>query len=171
MRAYWPQARDDRPRLTVEERAEIVAALQAAMGMREREVSGNDSLVKTLNRMPEDHHRTALGVARSLALHDGPDAENPFSNEQLQRAFRSEQAFVRFSERDDASLVAAIEPSIIDGTDARAAQDLREARASIREIRDVGQGFRLHTPGATSTTVSLLCRKIAGIIGASSSFA
>jgi antirestriction protein ArdC len=71
-------------------RTRIVNLVEHAMATRSVVAEGNDPMVAALNKAAEPHHRAAMGVARSLAVHDGSESRNPFTHEQLSRAYDSE---------------------------------------------------------------------------------
>lgn len=71
-------------------RARIVNLVEHAMATRSVVAEGSDPMVAALNKAAEPHHRAAMSVARSLAIHDGSESRNPFAHEQLSRAYDSE---------------------------------------------------------------------------------
>lgn len=80
-------------KLSKEERTEVVALVESMIRTRHTIAEG-DSIEKDINRLLEPHQFASMGVARSLARHDGPDLDNPFNHEQLRKAYQSEKAFI-----------------------------------------------------------------------------
>jgi hypothetical protein len=129
------RAADDQkpePRLSADERAQIVSVAERAIDLREREVTGSDPVAGAVNQVPEDHQRAAIGVARSLAAHDGPEADNPFKNEQLQSAYKNEQALLRNERQTEPA------PLKLSQFPERAAANERDARNPAND-QDVGR--------------------------------
>ncbi|WP_342234367.1 hypothetical protein [Ralstonia sp. OTU4908] len=88
------------PPMTAEQRSKAVELTEAAMGLRHQMATGH--LAKELNRTLEPHQMAAMSLARSIANYDAPGTPNPFQNEQLRRAYVSEQAFAANVRAQDA---------------------------------------------------------------------
>ncbi|MGY2492839.1 LPD7 domain-containing protein [Cupriavidus sp. CP313] len=79
--------------LAAQEREQAIAVIEAAMQVRDVDIEGDDPAARAADRMLEPHQMAAMSAARALALHDSPEAPNPFAHEQLQRAYEHERAF------------------------------------------------------------------------------
>ncbi|MFL7983258.1 hypothetical protein [Xanthomonas vasicola] len=100
----------DSPRLSAEEREQLVSLAEDALASRNLHALGDDPVVQAVNDMPEAHQLAAMGVARALARHDAADAENPFQSARLAQVYTRERQYTAYlaerQERDGAPDVA-----------------------------------------------------------------
>lgn len=82
-----------RDRLSPAEHGRMVDVAEQAIATRTVRAIGDDPVVQAINRTPESHQLAAMGLARALATHDGPEHANPFQDKQLASAYANEQRF------------------------------------------------------------------------------
>ncbi|WP_460198963.1 hypothetical protein ACE15N_21970 (plasmid) [Xanthomonas campestris pv. passiflorae] len=86
----------DSPRLSAEDREQLVSLAEDALASRSLYALGDDPVVQAVNDMPEAHQLAAMGVARALARHDAADAENPFQNARLAQVYSRERQYTAY---------------------------------------------------------------------------
>ncbi|HHZ24253.1 TPA: hypothetical protein HH296_17820 [Xanthomonas vasicola pv. zeae] len=86
----------DSPRLSAEDREQLVSLAEDALASRSLYALGDDPVVQAVNDMPEAHQLAAMGVARALARHDAADAENPFQSARLAQVYSRERQYTAY---------------------------------------------------------------------------
>lgn len=134
-----------RPRLLPAERDGMIEVAEQAMRARSMYAMGDDELVHIINSTPERHQFAAMGLARSLATHDGRNSPNPFKDNRLASVYTRQQQYDAFLDRHNP---AAGPRWVVQkwNEDRGVFQDVQQTN-SAKEANDIfrsGSEYRIH---------------------------